>query len=56
MQDAVIASDGVSYERSAIEGRLQQSADPMPLLLSQQLVPNRALQDIIDHLKVGRFL
>ncbi len=53
MQDAVIASDGVSYERSAIEGWLQQSTDPMLLLLSQQVLPNRALQDIIGHLGVG---
>ncbi len=53
MQDAVIASDGVSYERSAIEGWLQESTDPMLLLLPQQLLPNRALQGIIDHLRVG---
>ncbi|BDA50769.1 probable WD repeat, SAM and U-box domain-containing protein 1 at C-terminar half [Coccomyxa sp. Obi] len=52
MQDAVIASDGVSYERSAIEGQLQQSSDPMLSLLSRQLLPNRTLNDIIEHFRV----
>ncbi|BDA50768.1 probable WD repeat, SAM and U-box domain-containing protein 1 at C-terminar half [Coccomyxa sp. Obi] len=51
MQDAVIASDGVSYERSAIEAWYQQSTDPMLSLLSRQVLPNRSLQDIIDHFR-----
>lgn len=49
MQDAVIASDGVSYERSAIEGFDLQSTGPM---LSPQRLPNRSLQDIIEQLTV----
>jgi hypothetical protein len=54
MMDPVIAPDGFTYERSAIEEWLQRTGkSPMTRQTMQvnQLIPNRALADTIQQLK-----
>lgn len=61
MQDPVVAMDGFTYERSAIEAHMSRFPPPAlptsPLtaapLPSRTLVPNRLAHDFIGHLFVA---
>ncbi|GFR44211.1 hypothetical protein Agub_g5394 [Astrephomene gubernaculifera] len=51
MEDPVITSAGITYERYAIERALaKDQRDPIARMpISPELIPNRALQDAIEH-------
>ena len=58
MRDPVIATDGVSYERAAIEAYMRRFLAPTPLLSpvttavmpGLTLLPNKPARELIAHL------
>ena len=61
MVDPVIAGDGYTYERAAMEAHMSRTAQPeLPLspmsgvmLPSRALVPNKLAHDVIKHVHRG---
>ncbi|XP_078334670.1 WD repeat, SAM and U-box domain-containing protein 1-like isoform X2 [Crassostrea virginica] len=53
MKDPVMAEDGYTYERSAIQGWIDKGKDTSPMtsipLKTKQLIPNRSLKMLIQH-------
>ncbi|XP_048781071.2 WD repeat, SAM and U-box domain-containing protein 1-like isoform X2 [Ostrea edulis] len=53
MKDPVMAEDGYTYERSAIQGWMDKGKDTSPMtsipLTARQLIPNRSLKMLIQH-------
>ena len=64
MRDPVMAPDGVTYERAAIEAYFCQipplteplSPSTATVLPSEVLLPNRLVRDMISHLEFSPFL
>lgn len=59
MTDPVVASDGITYERCAIQVVLDSPTRVSPItraVLEKQLLPNRALQSVIELFRIGQTL
>ena len=52
MKDPVIAGDGFTYERKAIEEHFNRQGGKSPMTrqdIGINLIPNRGIKDAIDH-------